>query len=434
MIAWITERMDLKEAVPRCRSTVVVVTFLLIAVWFVMRVVAPSAQRLTHGYGAYYSASRLLAEGRLSAAIYDPDYFRPQVRRDSDGQADDIYNANPPTTALLLLPLAPLPSESARLIWTVLNLLLLFGGLALLLFTFSRSTSLGHALGIFALAMLFQPVVQNFYFGQAYILIFFLLAVAAIAFHRRRSALGATSLGLALLLKTAGTPLLLLLVWQKRWRYLALLIALTLLVLLVTLPLFPLDMWLAYRQLLPEATGGPWVCVTAYQTTRSLLCHLFTFRREWNPTPVAHLPLLASTLLLLLGGLTLLAIFVRASKRPTVAFLGMIAWSVLFAPIGEQHHHTVMLIPLTWLIVSRPSYAAGAFSQWASRLGLALLLAFYFVPFDVNHPAFQQGWRALVAYPRLYGGWLVLLLCFQRLWEPVQSRIVADNGVTVDYF
>jgi hypothetical protein len=410
---------------PRRPTVIIVVIFCLVSFWFLFRVVAPSAQRLTHGYSAYYSSSRLLAAGELSAEVYDPDSFRPYVRRDSYGEADDIFNANPPTTTLMFLPVALLPTETVRRLWTWLNAILLFGGLALLLFTFSRQTRLETSLAILVVAMLFQPVIQNFFFGQAYVLVFFLLCLAAVAWPRPEANLDggilvASALALALLLKTAGLSLLPLLAWQKRWRTLGALLALTLLVILLTLPLFPLTMWQAYRELLDEATNGPWRCVTAYQTTRSLLCHLFSFQGQWNPSPVDNLPWLADGLFWLLALLGLAVIFLRGRRQSTAAFMAVIAWSIVFAPIGEQHHHTIMLIPLVWLILQRP---AGRLPPWLELLALVVVLAFYLAPFDVNHPGLQPGWRAVLAYPRLYGAWIIMLLSIYHLRAPATETV-----------
>lgn len=397
--------------------------FATVLVWFLLGVANPAGRRLTHGFGAYYSASRLLATGELSARVYDPDYFRSQVREDSHGEFEDIYHPNPPTTTLMFWPLSFLPIETARAIWTAGNVFLLLGGLGLLVIAFARPVTLESFLVVFALGMLFQPVVQNFYYGQAYVLLFFLLSLAAVAFSRGMAGVGGSALALVFLLKTAGMPLLLLLTWQKRWRYLAWLLALLMTVVLLTLPLFPLSMWRAYRQSVPEAINGPWVCVTAYQTTRSLLCHLFTFRGSWNPDPVADLPWLSAGLFVILAAVTMVAILARARRRPTAGFMAVLAWSVVFAPIGEQHHHTLMLVPLAWLILE------GIADPPARRIGLLVLplaVAGYLLPFPVNHPQLQAGWCALLAYPRAYAAWLVLLWTSYRLWaqteQPLQNR------------
>src|SRR4051812_19457161 len=99
---------------------------------FLFQVVRPAAQQLTHGFSAYYTASRLVREGHSVADFYADDWFRAQTIRLGFAGADDIYYLNPPTTALLFWPLAALGPWDARAIWTAVDLLVLGAALAIL--------------------------------------------------------------------------------------------------------------------------------------------------------------------------------------------------------------------------------------------------------------------------------------------------------------
>ncbi|MCL4300252.1 MAG: DUF2029 domain-containing protein, partial [Anaerolineae bacterium] len=279
------------------------ITTVVIAFWFVTQTLYPASQTLTHGFGAYYSAARLLRTGQFSAQVYDPAYFRSLVKTDSRQQADDIYNANPPTTSLMLWPLSFFSIESARLIWTLANAGMLLGGLALLMASFAPQPDLPRLALLASLGMLFQPALENIKLGQAYLLIFLFLSIAVAAWSKVglpeasrlkfAPSLGSVALALALVLKTAGWALLPLLAWQKRWRALVLTAGTAGAVLLLTLPLFPPPLWQRYGQLLGETSNSAATCAPAYQTTRSLLCQLFVFAPPWSQSPVINLPWLA---------------------------------------------------------------------------------------------------------------------------------------------
>jgi hypothetical protein len=417
---------------------IAIAAFCLASAWFVTRVFWPSATTLTHGFGAYYSASRLLSNGELTADIYDPAYFRPIVRQDSGGQVDDIYNANPPTTTLLLWPLAYLHIEPARLLWTLANTLLLFAALALLLRAFCRPIRNPHHwplyLATFTFALLFQPAIQNFKFGQAYILIFFLLTLTTIAFIRNQSTLlpitnyerrllppitqvtAGISLALALLLKTTGWPLLILLLWLRKGRFLAGIIISTLVISLATFPIFPLEMWSAYVRLLAQVGRSPLICVPAYQTTRSWLCHLLAPNILWQEAQSAGIAIPAGVtpIFFVLGITSMVLLLNLARKRPLVVFLSFICWSVLFLPLGEVHHHTILLIPFVWFI------ARCSTQSTTSRMLVLASAICYLIPFPVNTPLFQSGWQALFAYPYLLGSWLIFL---GILWDHKSEMI-----------
>lgn len=404
----------------------VYILFVIASLWFSLRVLAPSSQSLTHGFSAYYSASRLLAEGQLSARVYEPDYFRARVRADSHNRADDIYNANPPTTALLLWPLSFLPIETARLAWTLLNALLLLAGLALLIRNFAPAAGLPVYAGLFSLGMVFQPAVQNISLGQGYLLIFLLLAIVVVGWTKNRPGPAGVALALALLLKTAGWAVLLLLLWQRRWRCLAWSAGSAALLLLLTRPLLPALMWPAYLRLLAETSRSPATCATAYQTTRSLLCRLFARDPAWNPSPLFELPWLAPLLLAGLALLSLGLIFKLADRSSAPALLAAITWGVLFAPLGEEYHHAVVLLPLAWLLLH---WWSGQSMGWWNRLILVVAVALYLLPLAPNRPELQSGWPVLLAYPRLYAAWLALILLLQ---SPVPELLPRPAGTPTD--
>ncbi|NJN95705.1 MAG: DUF2029 domain-containing protein [Anaerolineales bacterium] len=390
----------------KIRKAGVYFTTIIITIWFVTQTLYPASQALTHGFGAYYSAARLLQMGQFSAQVYDPAYFRPIVRTDSHRQADDIYHANPPTTSLMLWPLSFVSIENARLIWTLSNALLLFGGLALLLFAFSPRPTLPMAALLASLGMLFQPALENIRLGQAYLLIFGLLALAVVAWSKwgKTAPLGGAALALALVLKTAGWALLPVLFWQRQWRRLWWAVGVVGVILIMTLPLFPPPLWQRYGQLLNETSRSAATCAAAYQTTRSLLCRLFVFDSVWNQTPLANLPWLASILLISLALLTLGFILTLARRNETLALIAALAWGVIFAPLGEQYHHTVMLIPLSWLILRWDRL------NWFSQGCLIAAVFLYISPLPGSN---ENG--LLLAYPRLYGAWLTLAALFPRL-------------------
>ena len=382
-----------------------VVVFILATVWFAARIVGPSAGSLTHGFGAYYSASRLLVTGTYSERVYEPDYFRAVVRSDSEGEVEDIW-PNPPPTTFMFVPLADLDIRVARVVWTAINVFLLFGGLSLLIWNFAPRAPLATWLLIFTLAMVFRPVIANFIFGQAYILVSALLVLAVMGIDRRWDLAGGVSLGLALALKLVGWPLGLLLLWQRRWRYLAAYGTTVALLVLASIPLLGVASWQGFITFLPKMTGSPLICVTAYQTTRSWLCHLLAPEVLWQEAATLALPWYAAAILVAAGGVTLVLTLALADRQPMAAAGGLIAWGVLFAPLGEEYHQVVLLIPIVWLILT---WWSGQPLSRATLIVLGVALLLYTVPFPINHPRLQQGWLALLAYPRLYAAWLVWL-------------------------
>jgi hypothetical protein len=389
----------------------------ILAAVFTLTVLVPSARQLTAGFGAYYAASRLLVSGQFDARVYDEPYMRPLIRQALHGHSDDIYNANPPTCALLFVPLAWLPVEAARWIWILLSAGFLVAGLALLARELApephRTAVLLAAL---ALGFLFRPVRAGFVIGQAYVFVFFLMALCTVAVARHRTLLGAGALGASLLLKSAGPFLPVVMLVGRRWRMALWTGAIALGAILLTLPLFPPATWKAYLALLREVASAPSLSITAYQTTRSLLWRLFVPDPQWNPAPLLAAAGVAKVLLPAVAAASA-ALTLRAARHdPVAGFVAGVAWGVLFSPLGEQYHHAPMLIPAVWLLAR----AAGSPRPTPLALGFtAVGLLLYVVPYPVARFTDAGGWSILAAYPRLYAGWalwLAVLLGYRAPW------------------
>src|SRR5260370_26167794 len=90
------------------------------------------------------------------------------------------------TFVLMIEPLAPRPLGRAFWVWNALNLAALIAAVILLLYGSTLDTRLKWALA--ALALLYAPVGEHFFFAQKKILVFFLLAAMMRCMERRHDA------------------------------------------------------------------------------------------------------------------------------------------------------------------------------------------------------------------------------------------------------
>ena len=63
-----------------------------------------SAASTTHGFVAYYAASRLLSAGELGPRAYDDQWFGAYVQSVTQSAVREIFTPNPPTMALMGSP------------------------------------------------------------------------------------------------------------------------------------------------------------------------------------------------------------------------------------------------------------------------------------------------------------------------------------------
>lgn len=377
-----------------------------------------AATRPSHGFIAVYVLGRLLYQGQDLSQSYDDAWFAAQVARALPGVTD--VNINPPPLVLVGLPFAAFDYASARTLWTVLSLLCL--GWAV--YTMWRQLDLDSVagLGLVAYGLASQPVWANFQQGQIY---FFLLALLVLAWQGYRTGrprrLG-VSLGVMAGFKLAGLFLWPLLLVQRRWGALVWSGVTALVVGLVALPVVGWEMWRVYPAALVRFSAYPSLAVTAYQTQLSLIWHLFTFDIRWNPTPLTVAPLLAAWLPRLsfvpLLGLPLLLAW-RPTHEPAQAdllFAALVTANVILSPLSLDYHYPLLLLPTAILI----AHLRGR-SAWAwFLLGLAMLLMGADLPYRLppDQSSFPRAW---LAYPKLYGAWLLWGLAVWRLYRMHQS-------------
>ncbi|MCC7361382.1 MAG: DUF2029 domain-containing protein [Anaerolineales bacterium] len=372
--------------------------------------VARSAVTPTYGFVAYYTAARLLLEGQPLDRAYHDTWFQAQIAR-FEPRANDIFRPNPPTTALLALPVAWLDHASARVVWLSLNAAALLAAGALLVRSLAWPAP--WRLAFWAAAVSLQPVWANFAYGQVYLIVLLLTVCAWAAFQRARpGALGA-ALGGLLAFKLAGLLYWPLLALRRQWRAPAVALVVAAGVALLALPLTGWAAWPAHLSVLARLPADPRQTVTAYQALTSWARHLFLYDPHWNPAPWLAAPLLARTLPLLGGAALLLASLYAAWVAPDarLAFAAFTLLSLILSPLSLDYHFALALLPLA-LLADWLRAQPGRRWRWP-WVAFALGVAAIGLPLPYQSARFEAGAWALLAYPKLYGS---LLLWALAVW------------------
>jgi hypothetical protein len=277
--------------------------------------------------------------------------------------------------------------------------------------------------------LLLAPVAENFRLGQVYVLLFFLFALAYRALVCNQPAAVGTALGIAAVFKLSGAPLWLILAARGRWRELVSAILVALAFVVLTGLILGWHSWLYFFSIIPAYFGShPDVAHLAFQTTPSFFQHMFNGDPQWNPVPLVHLPWLG-TLLSALITITVLVLTVWTSRTAPLdlAFGSGLVLSVILFPIAEEYHYTLVLFPLS---VMGARLMLGPF-DWLSAVLFGIALVLIAAPLPYTSPFLNEGWMALIAYPRLYGGWLLWFCLIRRMLPVAQSSISAKQTVSV---
>jgi hypothetical protein len=445
----------------------------LAALLLLWRTVLPAMSARAYAFSAYYTAARLTLQGQAGAQLCG-EWFFAQQRALGFGDRADFFCPNPPTTALLLLPVAWLPPYLARPAWVTLDVLMglavvaiawrvvvtwpesgratskgrrttrdddgpsqrhetrdqrrtispisyLLSPISYLLSPVSRldgaQWSVAHFLALAAIVTaLFKPLHADWQTNQVYTLIALLYALWLYGYLTARDWLcGAALAGLALA-KLSGWPLWLLMLFALRWRALAWAVGLGIAGLLLSLPLFGLDFWRLYLlEQLGAIPSEPSSAVPANQTLISLLRQCLVYDPRWSPAPLLDAPRLAGALWWALA-LALLGATLRAARyrAPIVAALAILCLVVPLQPAGEEYHYTPLLLVLLILLSRSSDEGRGSPGSAARAAALGLTLLLFALPAYFVDTAAFAGWpRALAAYPRMYGAlllWGVLIV------------------------
>lgn len=367
---------------------------------------AVKATVLTHGFASHYTFSKLLLTECNINNAYDTSYFHAKSKEFGLGDIHDIPNL--PTSAFSLLPIAWLRPIQAKAIWSVFSALALFASLALFFRSFDISAKSNLRLLLLTVTFLFYPLYYNAYLGQSYAVMLLLFSISVYGFKRENLWLISIPLALLFLYKGYGVIPLIALLFSGRYKEFFTTVTITAIVILITLPIVHLQSWQMYYQNTISVLGlNADASNTAYQTLNGFLSHLFVLNLSKNPHAVLNIPPLVIYWIVQLLGLLVLFLFSRKykDKELIILFTISIALNVVFAPIAEDYN-TVLYLPLIYLTskylflqVSKP---------WILLIILSLILLA--APFDFRSLQPAEFPVYLLAYPRLYGAIMLLVI------------------------
>jgi len=416
------------------KRRIAIVTIMLVSALYLLIQGVRYVPRTSYGFAAYYGYARLLLNERDFSKTYDYEYFNNRLR--SYGLGEDLPN-NIPTNAFALLPISWLSAKSARVCFISVSI----GLFCLSIFLLFRLLGIPPQTDIFfsllAVIFFFHPVTANIALGQLYFILLFLFIVSLYGITKKSVWLVAVPIALSLLLKGYGVVPLIWLAWTKRWKEFFLTVTLVAIVVVATLPLIGLETWIIYYEKVVRTLGRlPADGHVAYQCINGFVTHLFVYDQQWHPFPLFALS--ERTVFPIGVSLSLLIIFFVVSNgqandhQAAMSFSAAVAAGVVTAPLVEEYHF-VLFLPLVISLFSsvfrenKKPLTLGSL-ELVTIVGLLLLT----LPLPYKSLQFSRAPLILLAYPRLYGGMLILFgyVSYQkksRLNELAPSILIGEN-------
>jgi alpha-1,2-mannosyltransferase len=299
------------------------------------------------------------------------------------------YN-NLPTTAVLFWPLAALPYDAAKWVFTLLNNALYLLGLALLLRALKARPLAVLWCASVCLLMLFYPLRQSFGLGQMNGLLVFLLAGALIAAMQRRDTLAGGLIVLAAALKISPLVLVIFFIAQRRYRAVVSAIVAGLAIVAVTLLATGSSTMLRFvTEILPVVGRGS--AALPNQSVLGAIYRLSVPAVDWSAaTAAADLPAARLVWMAIAAGVLIVTGMwvarARLTARPhiAVALSNLLVAGLLVSSLTWDHY-------LLWLSVAVCAVSVDWFSApwlrpvqfWPMMLG-GLILICLPIPIQAN--------------------------------------------------
>ena len=240
-------------------------------------------------FPSYYTAARCARQGFPLQDYYNWTWFQRQLNFAGLDTHRGVYVPQTPVTMLPFVPLATLSPMAAKRIWIAISLALFLAALAIL----KRATKLRvEEIAVVALAGSVSFYL-NFYYGQYYAALLFLLTLGYYLFSRGHHVASGLALGMALSLKLYAAPYLLFFTAKRKWSAIAAMLAAVLASITVATAIFGWPAVAFYgRQVLPRALADG--LVNPYHPDNPVISvvlrRLLWFDPDLNPHPVLNSP------------------------------------------------------------------------------------------------------------------------------------------------
>ncbi|QJW97120.1 glycosyltransferase family 87 protein [Frigoriglobus tundricola] len=317
------------------------------------------------------------------------------LRRHMNGEPPEDFlqwNAHPPGSLFLVLPLARLDHADAFFVWNLVTFPLFVVAVGIVLVELGAGSGrarAGAATVIAVAGATCYPLYHQVLMGQFNALLAFLFALAWAADRRDRAVLAGAAIGLAAAVKLFPAFLALYLIAARRWRALGAAAATAAAIGALALGLFGTGAWRTYAGEVVPAVSAKYATQWNNLTLRAFWLRLFDPTPESRVIPLYHAPVLGAALAaaarLAVTGLAARAAWRAASVAGRDrAFAATVAAVVLVSPIAWPHYLILLVVPVG------VTGAALRHSAWRWPLGACLAVLWLpetFVPGLVLGPA-----------------------------------------------
>ncbi len=388
--------------------------------------VLPAFKEVNSDFANYYVSARMIVQHKPLDSLYNNAWFEKQIHNmgiDTPGK----FSPFPPITAFVMIPLVGMSPIHAQQLFTVINLLLLFGCTWLI----RNITGWNWCFSSLLILVCGIGLANNIRFGQIYILILFLTLLSHWQLtHNRIIRPGITTSLLSAIkyFTIVYTPAYWLM--GKRKYVIVAILSLTALVLFqfVFFGSVVMNDFLttAFFPHLDGKLNGQGDFHYQFQSWDSFLQFLFIYDPVYNPHPFFSFPAGKPIIKYLITSIVMMGVFTGVKKIERSSsgqkinwFIGLIGTGAfVLLPATATYHFVMLVFPIAMLLsISRLD------KRFRNGL-IALFCTIGFLPYRFAY-AFAREWGVFFAFPRL---WIIVLLFVTVIVAIVKEEISLKNS------
>lgn len=378
---------------------------------------------ILNDFSNYYVSSQILIHNEDYSILYQDSKFNDEVKKYGITQ-ESKFSQYPPITAIIMIPLTVFDAIQAKNIWMIINVIVLF--FCVLLVKNLFLISLTDIIFIFSLTG--YSLINNFAFGQFYIVLLFLILLSLYLAEKGYLLLSGLLLGFATIVKILPVILIFWFIINRKWK--------SVFYSTVSAAVFFIIEWIIFGKeissqywfsILPGHLNSDLILQSPYafsfQSWNSLLLNLFVYNEQFNQFPGYNSISLYFILKYLIYGLVSLSVVInirtllKSKKSGNDLLLILFIGSLLLLPASATYHFILLVIPFSILLKS---------DSFSLREKTAVFLLFFFIgfiPLNRITPLHLTGFSTILHFPRLICLTFIFIILTTQYWKANTSEI-----------
>jgi len=366
--------------------------------------IIPAWTRINSDFPNYYVSSKLLLEGKDLENIYDDEWFQQKIIEYGISEPGK-FSPFPPPTAFIMIPEALLSPLSAKRVYILINLIIIFWNVYLL-----KKISGFSFISTFNIILLSgAALVNNFLFGQFYLILLLFILLGYINLIRNNETAAGIFWGIGAAVKYFTLIYLPVLIFKKSWKTLVSLVSTVIFINLAALIFFGMEAYTSFlKNVLLSHFNGELSSQSDYavqfQSWNSFLRNLFVYDAAENASPLISSLFLFNfsrvIIYLLFPGAAFFVLYRLKDEKDFIPAAVIVLSILLFvlSPASASYHLLLIILPVILLLkLSRKNI------KFSSAI-ILLYILIGFSPFLIN---------------KMSSGDLPLFLKYYRLWLEV---------------